>query len=105
MRSWKRFVAVILATCAMIAAHARADVTLASPFTDHMVLQQAMPVPVWGTASPGEHVTVTVGTKTKAASADEDGKWMVRLDAMKAGGPVEMTITGSGGSIITLKDV
>jgi hypothetical protein len=26
---------------------ARADVKLASPFTDHMVLQQGMPVPVW----------------------------------------------------------
>ena len=34
------------------------DVQLASVFSDHMVLQRGKPVPVWGTAEPGEKVTV-----------------------------------------------
>ena len=37
---------------------ALAEVKLASPFTDHMVLQRDRKVPVWGTADPGEKVTV-----------------------------------------------
>src|SRR5476649_1379308 len=36
----------------------QAAVQLASPFGDHMVLQQGRPVPVWGTAAAGETVTV-----------------------------------------------
>src|SRR4051812_19082124 len=84
---------------------AAADVLPASPFTDHMVLQQAMPVPVWGTAAAGEKITVTVGSQTKSATAGDDGKWLVRLDPLQVGGPIEMTVAGSGGSSITFKDV
>ena len=40
---------------------ATAEVKLASPFGDHMVLQHGRPVPVWGTAAPGEQVTVVFG--------------------------------------------
>ena len=36
-----------------------AAVKLAAPFTDGAVLQREMTVPVWGTADPGETVTVT----------------------------------------------
>ena len=35
-----------------------ADLTLNPLFTDHAVLQQEMPVPVWGSAKPGKKVTV-----------------------------------------------
>ncbi|HSV13938.1 MAG TPA: sialate O-acetylesterase, partial [Tepidisphaeraceae bacterium] len=101
----KYLAAVIVSIIAPLAMRARADVTPASPFTDHMVLQRDMPVPVWGTAPPGEHVTVTIGTSTKGATAGEDMRWMLRLPPLNAGGPYEMTITGSGGSVIALKDV
>ena len=40
------------------AAGVRADVSLASPFQDHAVLQRDKPLPVWGRAAPGEKVTV-----------------------------------------------
>ncbi len=39
-----------------------------------MVLQQGKKLPVWGTAAPGEKVTVTVGSNTGQATADADGK-------------------------------
>ena len=35
-----------------------ADVTVPTLFSDYAVLQRDMPVPVWGTASPGESVTI-----------------------------------------------
>ena len=57
---------------------------LAGLFADHMVLQRDQAVPVWGWASPGEEVTVEFATRKKTARADADGKWMVKLDPLKA---------------------
>ncbi len=68
-------------------------------FSDHMVLQREMPVPVWGTAKAGSRITVKFGPQEKAAETDKDGKWMVRLDAMKASSsPSEMIITSATGN-------
>src|SRR5689334_1215794 len=36
----------------------QAEVTLASPFTDHAVLQRDIPVPIWGYGAAGEKITV-----------------------------------------------
>ena len=58
--------------------------SLSALFSDHMVLQRDMPVPVWGTAKPGAKVTVTFGQQEKTAETGKDGKWLVRLDALKA---------------------
>lgn len=68
-----------------------------------MVLQRGMPVPVWGMASPGETVKVTLNGHTSATKAGPDGKWMVRLHKLKAGGPYEMRIAGTNS--ITIHDV
>ena len=56
---------------------APADVRLPKIFTDNMVLQQAMDSPVWGTAEPGEAITVAVAGQTAKATADSTGAWMV----------------------------
>jgi sialate O-acetylesterase len=68
-----------------------------------MVVQQKMKVPVWGWADPGEQVTVTLGASKATAAADADGKWMVRLDPLPAGGPLDMTVTGK--NALTVKNV
>lgn len=82
----------------------RADVKVPSIFGDHMVLQQEKPVPVWGTADPGEKVTVAVGDESASATADGDGKWRVKLALMKSGRqPLKMTIAGR--NTLTLEDV
>jgi sialate O-acetylesterase len=73
---------------------ARADVKPAPLFSDHAVLQQAMSVPIWGVADAGEAVTVTFAGQTQSATAGADGKWMVKLDKLTAGGPFDMTIAG-----------
>ena len=51
---------------------------------DNMVLQRDKPLPIWGWDEPGKEVTVTLGDATATAKADDDGKWMVKLPAMKA---------------------
>ncbi len=74
----------------------KASVMLPHIFTDHMVLQRQMPVPVWGTAAPNEQVSVSFAGQTKSATATPDGRWRVTLDPLKASStPAEMTITGS----------
>ena len=82
---------------------ASADVKPAPLFSDHMVLQSGMSVPVWGAASPGEQVTVSLNGQQQSVTTGADGKWMVRLADLKAGGPFEMTIAGA--NTITIQDV
>ncbi|MDP4291446.1 MAG: sialate O-acetylesterase, partial [Bacteroidota bacterium] len=72
-----------------------AAVVVGHTFSNHMVLQRDMPVPVWGTASPGEKVTVTFNGQTKSVVTPGSGKWMMKLNPMKAAGPLTMTIQGS----------
>ena len=83
---------------------AAADVKPAAMFSDHMVLQREMPVPVWGTAAAGESVTVTLGEQSKTAAADASGKWSLKLDPLKAGGPLVMCLQGKSNKV-ELKDV
>ena len=79
-----------------------ADVKPAALFSDHMVLQQGMSVPVWGTAEPGEQVTVSIAGQTQTATTGADRKWMVRLTNLKGvADPIEMTIAGKNTIKIT----
>ncbi len=95
----------LILLCAMVFADfaAQANVVVAPPFTDHMVLQRKMPVPVWGTADAGEKVSITFNGQTQSAKAGADGKWRIVLKAMKEAGPLVMTIAGT--NTLTLNDI
>ena len=85
---------------------ARAELKPNQLFSDHMVLQNGMAVPVWGVADPGEKVTVKIAGQTRSVIAGADGKWMVKLAKLKSGGPFTMTIAGGKGSApLTIDDV
>jgi sialate O-acetylesterase len=76
-------------------ANASADVRLPSIFGDNMVLQADLPLPFWGTAEPAEEVTVKLGTESRSTKTGADGKWQVRLPALKATAtPVPLSISG-----------
>ena len=96
--------ASIVAVLFLAAVSARANVTLNAIFDDHMVLQRDIPVSVYGTAEPGEKVTVAFSGQKKSAPADKDGKWSVNLDAMRAcANPAVMTVSGK--NTRTINDV
>lgn len=99
----KIFRPCLAASVLMFAAVAFAEVKPNQLFSDHAVLQSGMPVPVWGTADPGETVTVTLGRQKRSATAGADGRWMVKLGKMAPGGPSVMTIAGK--NTITVNDV
>ncbi len=81
----------------------RAAVSLPNLISDHMVLQRGIPVRIWGTASPGEQVTVSFRGQSASAAADADGRWEVYLKPMEAGGPFDMEIRGE--NRIAVRDV
>ena len=81
----------------------RADVKPNPLFSDGMVLQRDRGVPVWGTADAGERVTVQIAGQSVSTTADDQGRWSVRLAPMMAGGPLGMTIAGK--NTIKLDDV
>ena len=92
----KSAAALALLVLLLGAAPALAEVKLASPFTDHMVLQRDKKVPVWGTADPGENVTVEFAGQKKSVKAGADGKWRVNLDSLPASDESRtLTVTGS----------
>ena len=95
--------AFLVVLAAAFALPARADVKLPAIFGDHMVLQQDLPVPVWGTADAGEPVTVSINGQKVAATPDPMGHWKAVLQPLKAGGPFELAVAGK--NAITLKDV
>ena len=83
------FVLVVSALCSA----AEGELKLHGIFGDGMVVQRGEGIPVWGTASPGADVAVTLGEGRAEATADAEGAWSVELPAMAAGGPHELTIT------------
>src|SRR4051812_3192002 len=58
---------------------ARANVAVKPPFATSMVLQREMPVPIWGTASSGEQVTITIAAQSKTVTTPSNGKWTAKL--------------------------
>ena len=58
---------LIAACAAALSSAALAEVRVPAIFGDDMVLQRGLPVPVWGTASPGERVTVSFAAQEVAA--------------------------------------
>ncbi len=80
-----------------------ADVTLPNVLADHMVIQRGLPVHIWGSANPGEAVSVTFRNETKTATADNVGRWSVYLTPGEAGGPFTVAIKAT--NTITLSDV
>ena len=82
-----------------------AQVKLATVFSDHMVLQRGVELPVWGWAAPGEAVKVTLGAKTLDTKTAANGRWEVRFPALAAGGkPLAMAVSGTANYLL-VKDI
>src|SRR5437588_5607766 len=99
-----RRLSIAMLAIVVLASTGMADVKLPAIFSDHMVLQQELPVPIWGTADAGEQVTVTFGTQKQTATADASGKWKVSLHALQASGqPAVLMVAGK--NTVKLEDI
>jgi sialate O-acetylesterase len=90
--------------CLVFALTASADVKLPNVLGSGMVLQRDLTVPVWGWAEAGEKVTVSFAGQTKTAKAGDDGKWMVKLSALKANAKATSLIV-EGNNKISLDNI
>ena len=82
-----------------------AKVNLPQLFQSGMVLQRGKPIPIWGTAEPGEKVTIQFNKKQYDTTADASGRWRIDLTKMKAGGPYVLTIDSLQLTDIMIGDV
>lgn len=76
---------------------------LATPqiLSSNMVLQRGQVVPVWGTASPNERVTVVFAKQKTTVKADAQGKWTARLQPLEANkNPQQLLIKGKKTNLV-----
>lgn len=84
---------MLAATCMM------GQLRLPAIIADHMVLQAGRPANIWGWASKGQKVTVTLGSHRVSTQADRKGAWHIALPPMTYGGPYTMTVAAGKESI------
>lgn len=84
-----------------------AELRLAAVFSDHMVLQRDKAVPVWGWADAGEDIAIEFAGQKQSAKADDSGRWMVKLNPLKASAePQALTVKSvKSGQALTVTDV
>lgn len=61
-----------------------AELSCAPVFQDGAILQQGVPVPIWGKADAGSQIRVSFADQALSTQADELGDWKIELRAMKA---------------------
>ena len=87
--------AVAIVGCLLNASPALPAVRLPRLFSDNMVVQRDVKIPLWGWAIPGERVVVSLAGQQAQGVTDSNGRWNVRLGPLAAGGPWDMEIEGS----------
>ncbi len=70
-----------------------APLTVSRLFSDGAVLQRNTTVPVWGTATAGETVTVALDDAVQEVRAGRDGTWRAEIQAHEAGGPHRLAVS------------
>jgi len=75
---------------------AAAQVSMPKVFSNHMVLQRDMEIPIWGNAPARTQVTAVLGDAQTKGIAGENGKWMLHLPPFKAGGPYKLIVFQTG---------
>ncbi len=92
------FLLLALALCS------RADVSLPSIISDHMILQSGVEVTLWGTADKGEQVTVEFAGQRQKTTTDAEGNWHAQLAPLKASSKARQ-LTVAGKNTIVIDDV
>ena len=82
-----------------------ATVSMPNIFSNNMVLQRTMSDPVWGTATPGEEISVDFAGQHVTVTAGTAGRWMARLAPMPASAKPRTLVVRGNKSRITFHNV
>jgi len=81
----------------------QATITLPDLISDNMVIQENAPVHIWGMASVGEKISISILEQKITLVANSNGSWETWLKPMISKDNVSMTITGTNS--ITIKNI
>jgi len=95
---------VTLWLCAAALAMGMPAVRLPAVISDNMVLQANHADPIWGWATPGTKVRVTIAEQKKSTAVGADGHWQLALDPLPPGGPLALTVR-SGVTTLTVSNI
>jgi len=90
---------LLMAALACTALPAAAAPRLPLLFGEGAVLQRDQPIPVWGWATPGAKIAVSLDGKQAATTTGADGRWSTTLPAHAAGGPYVLQVQGDGATL------
>lgn len=82
----------------------QAQIRLPKLISDGMILQRDAPLILWGWASPGESIALTLAGKTYKTKTSTQGDWKIQIPAHAADGKAHK-ISIKGKNQIILKDV
>ena len=82
---------------------AQCAVRLPRILSSHMVLQRDRPIHIWGWSEPSEKVSATLNGASQSTMGDNLGRWSLYLPPQSAGGPFQLTVTGT--NQIVLDDI
>jgi sialate O-acetylesterase len=99
----KIFFAILLCLSLLNCHTVFAQVKLPMLVRDSMIVQRDAKLKIWGWAKQGEKVNISFNGKNYKTTTGADGKWLVLLPPMKAGGPYTMEIAAS--NKITLRNI
>lgn len=105
MKIKKLLFITLLFICSPSANSQERNLTVGPMFTDHAILQQGQPIPIWGKARKGATVTVKFGKVKTKTKADSKGNWKIMLPAQQASFNGQTLTVCSGKDLITLNDV
>ena len=98
-----RYVLILLSF--LLCQASEAQLRVSGMFSDHMVLQREMEVPVWGWGTPGAEVVVAFGENRVSTKITGDGEWMVRLSPLDASSVAIKLIISSGSESMSFANV
>lgn len=90
---------------AAIAPVVSADVRLPHVLQSGMVLQQGVPLVIWGWGAPGEKIEVQLASQIMSAATGDDGRWYVEFPPIQSTvEPLQIIVKGEHNQL-TLEDV
>lgn len=95
----------ILYICLLLPFVSSAQLQLAKPFSNNMVLQRGQPIHIWGKGYPGKSVTVKFGGVLKSIVVKQDSSWGVYYNKMKASVLQHQLLVKSDGESISLTNI
>jgi sialate O-acetylesterase len=96
-----RFCRVIIILVGLVAPPiAFGQIKLPRLVRDSMILQRDTKINIWGWAAKNEKINIKFNSKSYKTTTGSDGKWLIQLPPMKAGGPYTMDIAGSNKTVL-----